>query len=86
MVEVADVGEDALLVHDEQRPEPGLAFMLSRLARGPHEPTPIGVFRAVDRTEYGAAMGQQLLDASERKGSGDLTALLGSGGTWTVPS
>src|SRR5437762_169331 len=50
IVDVADVGEESILVHDEQREEPGLAFMLSRLARGPFEPTPIGVFRAVERT------------------------------------
>src|SRR3712207_1983629 len=42
VVDVADVGEDAILVHDEARDEPTLAFMLSRLARGPYEPTPIG--------------------------------------------
>ena len=35
IVEVADVGEDALLVHDEARTDPSVAFMLSRLARGP---------------------------------------------------
>ncbi|HRA35382.1 MAG TPA: 2-oxoacid:ferredoxin oxidoreductase subunit beta, partial [Acidimicrobiales bacterium] len=29
IVAVADVGEDAILVHDEARPEPGLAFLLS---------------------------------------------------------
>jgi len=73
-------------VHDEHRDDPGLAFQLSRLARGPYEPTPIGVFRAVQRTEYGAAMGRQLLEAQERKGPGDLTELLASGGTWTVPA
>jgi 2-oxoglutarate ferredoxin oxidoreductase subunit beta len=82
--EVADVGEDALLVHDESRDDPGLAFQLSRLARGPYEPTPVGVFRAVERTEYGAAMRQQLLEANEKKGPGDLAGLLTSGGTWTV--
>src|SRR3546814_11558989 len=32
---VADVGEDALLVHDEARIDPSVAFMLSRLSRGP---------------------------------------------------
>ena len=37
-----------ILVHDEAREEPGLAFMLSRLSTGPTEPTPIGVFRAVE--------------------------------------
>jgi 2-oxoglutarate ferredoxin oxidoreductase subunit beta len=86
IVDVADAGEDALLVHDEQRDDPGLAFQLSRLARGPFEPTPIGVFRAVERPEYGEAMSRQLLEAAERRGPGDLEALLHSGGTWTVES
>jgi 2-oxoglutarate ferredoxin oxidoreductase subunit beta len=82
IVDVADVGEDAILVHDEQRDEPGLAFMLSRLARGPYEPTPIGVFRAVDRPVYGDEVDRQLAAARERNGVGDLAALLRSGGTW----
>ena len=81
---MADVGDEAILVHDEKRDDPGLAFQLSRLARGPYEPPPIGVFRAVDRAEYGAAMSRQLLEAQERKRPGDLAGLLGSGGTWTV--
>ena len=68
IVDVADVGEDAILVHDEQRDEPGLAFMLSRLARGPHEPTPIGVFRAVERPDYGERVQQQLVDAQAAQG------------------
>ncbi len=42
IADVADVGEDALLVHDETREDPSIAFMLSRLARGPYEPTPVG--------------------------------------------
>jgi len=84
IVEVADVGEDAILVHDERREAPGLAFMLSRLARGPYEPTPIGVFRAVERLDYGGAMQGQLAQAQERQGPGDLEGLLGSLGTWEV--
>ncbi|MDQ1402123.1 MAG: 2-oxoglutarate/2-oxoacid ferredoxin oxidoreductase subunit beta [Actinomycetota bacterium] len=84
IVRVADVGEEHILVHDEAREEPGLAFTLSRLARGPHEPTPIGVFRAVERPDYGAALQQQLVEAQERKGPGDLKALLSSGATWQV--
>ena len=84
VVEVADVGEEALLVHDEKRDDPGLAFQLSRLSRGPYEPTPIGVFRAVERTDYGAAMGEQLEEARRRSGPGDVEALLRSAGTWTV--
>ena len=84
IVDVADVGEDRILVHDEQRPEPGLAFMLSRLARGPYEPTPIGVFRAVERPDYGTQVQQQLVTASEQRGPGELADLLMSGSTWTV--
>ncbi len=84
IVDVADVGEDRILIHDEQRAEPGLAFMLSRLARGPYEPTPIGVFRAVDRPDYGIQVQQQLAAAAEQRGSGDLSALLTSGSTWNV--
>jgi 2-oxoglutarate ferredoxin oxidoreductase subunit beta len=84
IVTVADVGEDKILVHDEQREEPGLAFMLSRLARGPFEPTPIGVFRAVSRPTYGEETQRQLAEAQDRLGPGELSALLHSGATWEV--
>ncbi|MGZ4705127.1 MAG: 2-oxoacid:ferredoxin oxidoreductase subunit beta [Acidimicrobiales bacterium] len=82
IVEVADVGADAILVHDETNQ--GLAFQLSRLAGGPHEPTPIGVFRAVERPDYGTEVSRQLAAAQERSGAGDLRSLLHSGATWTV--
>ncbi|HEX5267446.1 MAG TPA: 2-oxoacid:ferredoxin oxidoreductase subunit beta, partial [Acidimicrobiales bacterium] len=81
IVDVAEVGEDRLLVHDETRPDPSVAFMLSRLANGPYEPTPIGVFRAIEAADYGTAVQQQLLDAQERRGPGDLAELLASGST-----
>jgi 2-oxoglutarate ferredoxin oxidoreductase subunit beta len=84
IVDVADVGEDALLVHDETREDPSLAFALSRLAKGPTQPTPVGVFRAVERDEYGEGTNRQLAAAQERRGPGDLAALLGSLSTWQV--
>ena len=82
--DVNEVGEDALLVHDEARESAGLAFQLSHLASGPHEPTPIGVFRAVERRTYESMMQDQLIAAQERSGPGDLGKLLASGGTWQV--
>jgi 2-oxoglutarate ferredoxin oxidoreductase subunit beta len=82
--DVNEVGEDALLVHDEARESAGLAFQLSHLASGPHEPTPIGVFRAVERRTYESMMQDQLIAAQERSGPGDLGKLLASGGTWEV--
>ncbi len=84
IVEVSEAGEEALLVHDEAREDPSLAFSLSRLSRGPYEPTPIGVFRAIERPEYGAEMTRQVAEAQERKGPGDLASLLRSGGSWQV--
>jgi 2-oxoglutarate/2-oxoacid ferredoxin oxidoreductase subunit beta len=84
IVNVADVGEDRLLVHDEHRDHPSLAFTLSRLADNPTVPTPIGVFRDVDRPYYDGEVQRQLVAASEQRGPGDLAALLGSGATWEV--
>src|SRR5262249_13936557 len=84
IVRVEDVGESRLLVHDEQRHDPSLAFALSRLAEHPESPTPVGVFRAVDRPAYEAEMQHQLVAAAERRGPGDLATLLRSAPTWTV--
>jgi len=84
IVRVDEVGESRLVVHDEHRPDPSLAFALSRLADHPETPTPVGVFRAVERPSYGSAMQHQLAEASERSGPGDLAALLRSAPTWSV--
>jgi 2-oxoglutarate ferredoxin oxidoreductase subunit beta len=84
VVAVADVGEDRLAVHDEHRDDPSLAFALSRIASGPTMPTPIGVFRDIERPDYGTLVDQQLASAVGTKGPGDLAALLSSGSTWTV--
>ena len=84
VVSVADVGVAALLIHDEGKADPSTAFMLSRLSRGPFEPTPIGVFRAVERIEYATSSTSQLAMAHDDQGSGDLAALLRSRGTWQV--
>jgi 2-oxoglutarate ferredoxin oxidoreductase subunit beta len=84
IVNVADVGEDRLLVHDEHRPDPTLAFALSRIADQPTTPTPVGVFRDVERPSYELEVQRQLVTASERNGPGDLAALLNSGAVWDV--
>ncbi len=84
IVNVADVGEEALLVHDETRNDPALSYLLARLATGPHEPTPIGIFREVQRTVYGEAMDAQMDAAKAKLGPGNMASLLASGDTWTV--
>jgi 2-oxoglutarate ferredoxin oxidoreductase subunit beta len=83
IVDVEQVGAENLVVHDEMA-DRGLALMLSRLANGPYEPTPIGVFRAVDRPEYAEGATYQIAAAQKGSGPGDLEALLSSGATWSV--
>jgi 2-oxoglutarate ferredoxin oxidoreductase subunit beta len=77
------ISEDDLLFHDEQAPEPSLAFMLARM-RHPEFPEPVGVFRSVDRPVYDLALDQQVTEAIEQQGPGDLETLFSSGDTWTV--
>jgi 2-oxoglutarate/2-oxoacid ferredoxin oxidoreductase subunit beta len=84
IVDVADVGLDALVVHDETNPDPSVAFALSRLANDRESSTPVGVFRAVERVDYGAALNSQLAASHGRSGGGDLHALLHSLPTWEV--
>ncbi len=80
IVAVADVGEDALIVHDPTRMDPGLAFSLARLAEDPTGPTPIGIFRAVERPVYFRSGRVPPVPASDD----DLSELLVRGDTWTV--
>ncbi|MEN3585755.1 2-oxoacid:ferredoxin oxidoreductase subunit beta [Streptomyces sp. ZYX-F-203] len=75
-----------VLVHDARATSPTTAFALSRLADpATLHHTPIGVFRAVRRPVYDTLMSDQLENAVEREGKGDLAALLAGGDTWTVP-
>jgi 2-oxoglutarate ferredoxin oxidoreductase subunit beta len=77
------VKESDLWVHDEARQDPTLAFMLSRM-HWPEFPEPMGVIRAVERPTYEALIQQQVDEAKERMGEGDLDALFMEGDTWTV--
>jgi 2-oxoglutarate ferredoxin oxidoreductase subunit beta len=84
LVEIAEVGEDALVVHDAGREEPSLAFELAHLAARPTGPTPIGVFRAVSRPVYGEDLAVELEEARSQVGAEELEKLLHAGETWTV--
>jgi len=84
IVTVADVGLDKILVHNETKPDPGVAFALSRISSGPFMPTPVGVFRAVERAEYASEVARQVDYAKETKGAGTIEGLLKSQATWEV--
>jgi 2-oxoglutarate/2-oxoacid ferredoxin oxidoreductase subunit beta len=57
---------------------------VARLSHTPHGPTPIGVFRDVERPVYDRLMQEQLERAREEQGAGDLAQLLHAGDTWTI--
>ncbi|WP_244931296.1 2-oxoacid:ferredoxin oxidoreductase subunit beta [Nocardioides sp. W7] len=88
IVEVADVGTDALLVHDAANPDPSQAFAISRLTdMGYLNQTPIGIFRQVARPTYDDQARAQVTSASEATPGTPterLAALIGGGDTWTV--
>jgi 2-oxoglutarate/2-oxoacid ferredoxin oxidoreductase subunit beta len=84
LVDVGEVGDDAILVHDAERPEPSLAFELAHLAARPTGPTPIGVFRSISRPVYGHELALELERTHAEVGRQQLHDLLHSGETWTV--
>ncbi|WP_415924070.1 2-oxoacid:ferredoxin oxidoreductase subunit beta [Streptomyces sp. ID05-47C] len=85
VVTVTAENESEILVHDAHSASPTTAFALSRLADPDtlHH-TPIGVLRSVERPVYDTQMSDQLDEAIERHGKGDLASLLAGGDTWTV--
>jgi 2-oxoglutarate ferredoxin oxidoreductase subunit beta len=84
-IEVVQLGngirESDLIIHDEK--DSFLAFLLS-LMEPPAFPTPIGVFRAIERPTYEGILEDQIRQAKQRHGEGDLEELLNQGDTWTV--
>ncbi len=84
LVNTVDVDPADILVHDVARDDASLAFALARLSHDDESPTPFGVFRDVERSEYATAVSDQVVEISEAKGPGDLATLLRSNGTWTV--
>jgi 2-oxoglutarate/2-oxoacid ferredoxin oxidoreductase subunit beta len=88
IAEVAEVGADAILVHDAHNPDPSVAFAISRLTEmGYLNQTPIGIFRQVDRPTYDDQARAQITTAQgghDDDPSDRLAALIGGGDTWTV--
>jgi 2-oxoglutarate ferredoxin oxidoreductase subunit beta len=82
VVDVAQVGEENLLVHDEKAEEPTLAYFLSRMGP-PNFPTPVGVFRSIDKPIYDQLLMEQIREAEAQQGP-DMNALYRQGQTWEV--
>lgn len=81
---ISDTNRSTIINHDENVEDPASAFAIARLTHSNQEPTPMGVFRDVNRTEFGAATTAQIASAQALKGTGDLASLLRSNGSWTI--
>jgi 2-oxoglutarate ferredoxin oxidoreductase subunit beta len=88
VVQVADVGEDALIVHDAYNSDPTTAFAISRLTdSGYLNQSPIGIFRQVERPTYDDEARAQIDTSAHNDpvpAADRLAALVNSGDTWTV--
>jgi 2-oxoglutarate ferredoxin oxidoreductase subunit beta len=77
VVDVTDIDASELLIHDPARSDAGQAFSLAKLAETPTGPTPIGIFRDVERPVFRRG-------ATESATESQLSDLLFAGDTWTV--
>jgi 2-oxoglutarate ferredoxin oxidoreductase subunit beta len=84
IVDVGETDERQLIVHDAHRSDPSLAFALAHLSERPTGPTPLGIFRDIERPTYGEIMGRELEEARDQVTDDDVEALLHAGATWTV--
>jgi 2-oxoglutarate ferredoxin oxidoreductase subunit beta len=87
-MEVVTIGEDGvteadILVHDETREDPSIAFLLSRM-EWPEYPVPVGVLRAVEKPTYDDLMRMQIEQAQADEGAPNIKDLFLEGDTWTV--
>ena len=84
VVDAADHEESELAIHFPRARSSSHAYALAQLAHQPTGPTPIGVFRAIERPVYGAAMNEELEAARHEAGDEALAELLRGGDGWKI--
>ncbi|MBW2383851.1 MAG: 2-oxoacid:ferredoxin oxidoreductase subunit beta [Deltaproteobacteria bacterium] len=86
IIELADADdpvERGVVVHDETHETTSYAYALATLKR-PEFPMPVGIIRQVEKPTYESMLEDQVEEAIQKRGPGDLEALLNSGDTWQV--
>ena len=83
IIAVQDGDTSDVLIHDAGREDPMVAQVLARMAY-PEMPVPVGVIRDVQRPTYDALLTQQIAEAREQRGDGDLATLIRGDNTWLV--
>ncbi len=84
--EVVEIGNnssiDDIVVHDET--DKNLAMLLSEITYHPGLPTPLGVFYREDKPSYDTMMTEQINNAIDKKGKGNMHELFTATNSWTV--
>ena len=86
VADVAEVGEDRVLVHNETAEDPSVQFALSRLDNSVMNHVPVGVFRSVVRRTYDDQVREQVAHAQADGPAtdDDLAELLAGSDTWVM--
>jgi len=82
IVDIVNGDASGLLVHKE-RGSKLYANVLAQLVQ-PDYPMPMGILHREDKPSYETAAHQQVADAQQKLGLGDLNKLMFSGMTWEV--
>jgi 2-oxoglutarate/2-oxoacid ferredoxin oxidoreductase subunit beta len=72
------------LEHNPGNSNSSVEFALAELTADEQMPTPIGVFRKINKNTYDGLLTKQVENVKEKLGSGDLKKLLSSGNTWEI--
>jgi 2-oxoglutarate ferredoxin oxidoreductase subunit beta len=76
--------ESDLWIHDEYDKNSTRSFILAHFVDHPDLPTPVGIFKDIEKKTYDAGVQEQIDNFIQKKGKGDLKRLLFSGNTWEV--
>lgn len=71
-----------VVTHKETAKDPTWSMILARMNRNPSYPTPIGVYRNVERPTYEVQLEKQIESVIQKKGPGNLEALFHEGDVW----
>lgn len=83
VVNLSDVNENEIVLHDES--DPTWANILARFGHSLNDvPTPMGVLLQKEAACYDEGVINQIKEAKDKKGHGDLKKLLHTGDTWVI--
>jgi 2-oxoglutarate ferredoxin oxidoreductase subunit beta len=80
---IVSAEDSETIIHTVGEENPGYAYALSQMSY-PDFPTPVGIFRKVERPTFEDGLHQQIDSAIESKGRGDLSKLILGSDYWEV--